>query len=250
MEVEIAKSEIEIEDNKMEDENLLTTEKNEENIPKEKMIEFLNGVGLSNPLDYIFLSYATTKSVKAIEAMNPANLLFLFHLLTNDMIEKNMLFPRAAFIEKLIKEDKKINVVWTFSPSENFETREKKSFENFHLYFMNILKPSYQYSPEELYKIFREKKEEMYFLNHGSRNDSETRLFHVLFVCPKMIIAFHIPFLHFDDIPKKELFMSKWISNDSPVIIQDVFEYDIFEFPSQEYFSHEETKEQNLEVIE
>lgn len=250
MEEELKMSDVVVEENKMEESTETETKQTEKMVSEEKVGHFLKNIGLDHPLDFVFLSYATSKSVKAIDAMDPKNLLFLFHLLTSEMIEKNQMFPRAAFAEKLVKDDKKVNIIWTFSPSENFETREKKSFENFHLYFMNILKPSYQYSPEELYKIFRDKKEEMYFLNHGSRDDSENKLFHVLFVCPQMIIAFHIPFLDIEEIPSKDLFVSKWVSNTSPVLLQEVFEYDVFEFPSREYFAHEETKEQSIEVVE
>ena len=231
------------EENKMEEITETEKQETEKMVSEEKVGHFLKSVGLDHPLDFVFLSYATTKSVKAIDAMDPKNLLFLFHLLTSEMVEKNQLFPRAAFAEKVIKDDKKVNIIWTFSPSETYESRLPKSFENFHLYFMNILKPSYQYSAEELYKIFRDKKEEMYFLNHGSRDDSENKLFHVLFVCPKMIIAFHIPFLDIEEIPSKELFMSKWVSNTSPVLLQEVFEHDVFEFPGEEYFSPNEKTE-------
>ena len=222
-------------------ENFVLTQ---ENFPK-----FLSEVGLETPVDYIFNNYAMIQSRQRIEKGPNDNLIFLFHLVTDSMLKENRTFPRCAFIEKEKKDDNPLYIFWTFSPSVRWETRDIRSFEDFHYYFMTVMRPNYTYSAEELYKVLNDKRGESYFLNHGSRSNSEDGNFHILFVTPKSIVAFNVPRVDVNDIPKKEFFYSKWVSLDHPVFLQDCCEFDTFEFPPIEYLDILEKQKQNEKMV-
>lgn len=216
----------------------------QENFPK-----FLQEVGLETPIDYVFNNYAMIQSRKRIENGPHDQLIFLFHLVTDGMLKEEKTFPRCAFIEKAEKDDMPLNIFWTFSPSSRWETREIRSFEDFHYYFMTVMKPNFSYSAEQLYQILNEKRGESYFLNHGSRKNSEDGNFHILFVTPKCIVAFQVPQVDVEGIKKKELFHSKWISLDQPAFMQDCCEFETFEFPPIEYLDILEKQKENEKVV-
>lgn len=215
---------------------------------KFSMESFLNEMALQNPIDYLFHNFAIQKSREVIAKAND-HLQFLFHLMTTQELEQiERPFPRCCFLEKGVwkkfsdekgLEEIPLNVLWTFIPSEEWETRAQLPFTDFHLYFIDVMKPNYHYSAEELYRIFDSKRGERYFLNSGTRADSEDRKFHILFITDKGIIAFHVPELVIDDVVESEKFTSKWTSLSVPNILQYVKEFAYFELPSTYLVSSE-----------
>jgi hypothetical protein len=205
------------------------------------MESFLKEMGLETPIDYLFHNFAIQKSRDAISKAKE-NFQFLFHLLTNSELDNEPRpFPRCCFLEsgewKMFDNDKgltstPLNVLWTFVPSEEWETREQLPFTDFHLYFIDVIKPNHHYSAEELYKIFDSKRGERYFLNSGTRADSDDRKYHILFITDKGIIVFHVPEIDITTIKEEEKFMSLWTSLKTPNILQYVKEFAYFELPS------------------
>jgi hypothetical protein len=217
-------------------------------IDEETFPKFLEQVGLQTPVDYVFLNYAMIQSCRKIATATTGQLLFLFHLVTNEMLESEKVFPRCAFIERMERDEEKVNVIWTFSPSSEWTTRGLRNFDDFHAYFMNVMKSNYHYSPEELYKVLNEKRGESYFLNHGTRKDSSDGQYHILFVSPNCIVTFHVPQIHIEDVAEKQYFKSKWVSLEEKCLLQDCFEFDVFEFPPVEYLDILEKQKQNSKV--
>jgi hypothetical protein len=209
-------------------------------LTKENFDEFLTYVGLQSPIDFVFLNYAMSMSRQKIDTVKD-NLLFLFHIVTSEIMQSERPFPRCAFVEKVPKdEESKINVLWTFSPSKDFESREIQPFSLFHSYFMNVLKPNLNYTAHQLYEILKQRKGESYFLNHGPRSNSVDEMFHILFVTPRAIIAFQVPPANLSTIDKKDIFMSKWVSMTEETVIKDCCEYEIFACPRMD---EDETEE-------
>lgn len=211
-----------------------TEEMNEVKVMEQKINDFFIQLGLSHPIDFVFLSYSQGRSRERVKYSNE-NLIFLFHLITNQNLTEEKSFPRAAFLEKVVNLEETFNIIWTLSPSEIWASRTILPFENFHLYFMNILSPAFQYSVEDLYKVLKTRKGESYFLHHGARKDTETEILHILFVTPKVIIAFQVGKIIFDEIEDHQIFVSKWISENEKSILLDCQEKEIFEFPPDNF---------------
>lgn len=224
----------------------------DEKLSIDKVAKLLDSIGLQTPIDYIFLDFAVQKSRSSMREVvdQPA---FLFHTIrSKESLEDEKPFPHSVFIEKFSQkgfinsEDGSIKtseqyIMWNLVPSTEWEKREILSFGDFHLYFIDVLKPMFGYSAEELYKIFDQKKGDMFFLVQGHHSINDKCI--ILFITKRNIIVFHVP--KFEIVDKVEnKFLSKWISMDIPTEIQELHEYAIFELPSQNLvLTTEETNE-------
>lgn len=222
--------------------------------PANQFIQFLDEMGLSTPIDSVFQIFAIQKSRQLISKMKNDELLFLFHVLKNKDLKEDFPFPRCAFIEKILSSDSNLPpkyIIWTVEESSLWKTRKPLSFNDFHLYFQDVLRPNFGYSAEELYKVFDAKHDDTYFINNGPRSGSVDNQFHVLFVTEKIIVAIQMPEVKYEEISDTECFMSKWVSLDCPVKIQECHESAVFLFPRKNLvFSEEEKKEYvaNMEI--
>ena len=196
---------------------------------KPDLDKFFLDIGLASPLDYCFLNFAQSKSRMNIQSSD-APLQFLFHLSSKDDLESKKPFPKSIFLEKIVGEENK-NVLYTFIPSETWGNKSNKSFGEFHLYFMDHMKPSTPYSVEEIYKILDERrnKDEKYFVTSGGRDTSSDQKIHVIFVTSEAILAFCVDRYEADE--SDEFFSSKWISLSDKNTIRIVNEVDVFDFP-------------------
>jgi hypothetical protein len=125
--------------------------------------EFLNEIGLINPIDYVFQTFAIQKSRQNVSKMSSEDLLFLFHVIKNEDLKVEIPFPRCAFLEKVLPSDPALPVkyiIWAVEESDHWKTRKPLSFNEFHLYFVDVLNPNFGYSAEELYKVFDARHEE------------------------------------------------------------------------------------------
>ena len=225
---------------------------------EKKFNQLLNVIGLQTPLDYIFLDFAQQKSRLALQAISDSPH-FLFHTVSNQEIQNaERPFPHCIFIEKKIYKkfdevvqstiDETEGILWSLSPSEKWNSRDVLPFTDFHLYFMDVLKPLYNYSAEDLYKLLDEKKKELFFVTHGNRTSSESKRIVTLFCTEKHIVAFHIDDVDLSIIPKEEKFMSKWISSELPLSIHSVQEFALFERPSFQLVSSEEKNQEPTKI--
>jgi hypothetical protein len=229
-----------------------SSEKEVQEETKFPMDQFLDHMGLSTPIDYLFQSFAISKSRQMIKTVED-NLTFLFHLIKTEDLKKEIPFPHAAFIERVYSQspdelDKYI--IWSTAESENWEKRKPLPFTDFHLYFLDVLKPNFQYSAEEIYRIFDAKRGESYFLNNGPRNNSTDRKFHVLFITTKVIVCFQIPECRFNEIKPEEEFICKWVSMSSKTTVRVVGEFAVFELPNFDIVSTPEEKQEMKEFFE
>lgn len=228
-------------------------EASEEKKPNFPIDKFLDEMALSTPLDYLFQNFAIQKSRQNISKISD-QLSFLFHLVRAEDLKQEIPFPHCAFIEKLdgaCPDDPSRYIIWSTEESENWKSRKPLSFNEFHLYFLDVIKQMVQYSAEELYKVFDAKRGESYFINNGPRSQSLDGKFHLLFVTTKVIVAFQIPIVSYSEIEDKDLFSCKWVSLSEKVTVRPAFESAVFEFPvSPLVLSPEETKEynENMEV--
>lgn len=206
---------------------------------EKKFNNILNGIGLSTPVDYIFLDFAIQKSRMALKNLDD-KLHFLFHTCSKTEMEAgDRLFPNSMFLEKCSyrhfnvekqqTEDVEELIMWVLQPSEQWKTRNILPFTDFHLYFNEVIKPLYDYSAEDIYRILDDRKEEFFFISHGSRTSSESKRIITLFISKDHIIVFHFDFVDVEKIPKSEKFMSRWISLFHPICLQEIHEYAIFE---------------------
>lgn len=200
----------------------------------------LNHLGLQTPVDYIFLDFAIQKSRLALQNVDDT-LHFLFHTQsrqTNVVIKP---FPHSMFLEKQTyrkfnmtevgTEDMTELILWVLQPSDKWAEREILPFTDFHLYFNEVVKPLFGYSAEDIYRLFDEKKDETFFVAHGKRTSTESKRIITLFVTKDHIIAFHFDHVDVEAIPLSEKFMSKWISLQFPINLQEVHEFAVFERP-------------------
>jgi len=201
----------------------------------------LNMLGLESPIDYIFLDFALQKSRLNLKNISDS-LHFLFHTVSNqDLKNLERPFPHSIFAEKCetrIFDEKQQGtvesseiVLWSLVPSEQWKTRDILPFTDFHLYFMDIVKPLYGYSAEDLYRLLDEKKGDLFFVTHGTRSTTESKRIVTLFVTAKHIIAFHFDPVDVTTVPQTEKFKSKWISIDSAISIQSLSEFAVFARP-------------------
>lgn len=226
----------------------METEEKVENTDPFPVDKFLEEVGLMTPLDLLFQTFAIQKSRQNLASMGN-ELAFLFHMIRSKDLKEDNTFPHVAFAERLLPDDPSGPskfVIWSTEESENWKTRKMLSFNEFHLYFVDVLKPNLNYSAEELYKVLDAKRNESYFISNGPRKSSADEKFHVLFITPKFITTFQFPKIGYDDIPDDQLFICKWVSLTEKCTVRPAFEYAVFEFPQNNLvFSEEEVKEYN-----
>ena len=206
------------------------------------MEKFLNMVGLSTPIDYVFLEYAQSKSRKLINDNNNV-LNFLFSLVIKESQDGRQ-FPLGNWIEKVpvrhfeISEDpdvvkeKNVFILWTSAPSENWEKRDILPITDFHLYVLDILKNVTDMTAEELYTILDIKRGADYFLIFGSRSSSyEKGLMVILSVNKDQILVFHVPKFDFNDTDINTGVRSQWISTTENLLVKQIKEYAVFKMP-------------------
>lgn len=222
---------------------------------EKKFENVLSMVGLQTPIDYIFLDFALQKSRQNLTTVADS-LHFLFHTVSQqDLDTAERPFPYSIFIEKynMNQEDQfddKVQhpshlVMWSLTPSDLWKTRVILPFTDFHLYFQEVVKPLYGYSAEDLYRLFDQKRGELFFVTHGTRSSTESKRIITLFVTAKHIVVFHFDAIDVSLIKKEEQFMSKWISLNYPVSLQSVSEYAIFHLPERNLVMTKEEVEQS-----
>lgn len=208
---------------------------------EKKFEDVLCMVGLQTPIDYIFLDFAIQKSRQNLTAVSDS-LHFLFHTVSqHDLDHADRPFPFSIFIEKyqttnLSELDSKQGeelVMWSLIPSEQWKNRTVSPFTDFHLYFQDVLRPLYGYSAEDLYRLFDQKRGQLFFVTHGTRSSTESKRIVTLFVTAKNIIVFHFDPVDVSEIKKEDKFMSKWVSTSLPISLQSLSEYAIFELPQR-----------------
>lgn len=222
-------------------EDLVPTEKTE--VPEEaiaisKVNQFLKVIGLTMPLDYLFLDHAMNMHREAIAKNQTISLQFLFQLIIGKD-EKDMNFPFSSFLEKIsfryvkpdcepleYAEDDRY-IVTNFIPSAKWNENIPRPFSDFHLYYMDVLKPMLQQSVEELYALFDTKKGETFFLVFGDRKLHQFLV--VLFVHRDLLIVFHVP--PFESKVTDLGHVCKWISNEVPTFQRQLTEHACFKLP-------------------
>jgi hypothetical protein len=219
---------------------LSQSEQNIVSIMEKRFDTVLNHMGLQTPIDYIFLDFAIQKSRLSLSQISNS-LHFLFHTIKKQDLEQLRPFPHAIFIEKYSfrkffedtqsTRDTEELVMWSLSPSEKWNSRNILPFTDFHLYFMDVIKPLYNYSAEDIYKLLDERKEDVFFVTHGNRESTESKKIVTLFVTKDHIISFHFDTVDVVNIPQSEKFLSKWISTTMPISLQSLNEFAIFERP-------------------
>lgn len=201
--------------------------------------KFLHTVGLIQPIDYIFMDYAMTQTREKVKKSTEV-LHFLFHVIMGSETDVQP-FPYCSFLElashryvNSVSESSEQDfktlqryIIYNFCPSESWKTRPVAPFSDFHLYFLDVLKPMIQHSAEELYQIIDTKRGETFFLLFGDHTAND--FISVLFVLKDRIIVFHImrPTLTADEYA----YFCKWISTEIPTISRPQHEYAIFALP-------------------
>jgi len=207
---------------------------------KKTFSDFLEFIGLSNPIDYTFLDYSMHKSRENVISFKE-DLNFFFHLILKEVEDSDHPFPMATWCEKIseeyfdtntetpdeVKTRKKI-VLWTTLPSDKWPTREVLNFNQFHLYFLDVIKPLQHFSAEELYRVIDQKRGEVYFLTIGSRkNVTGDKTLIILFITSKYIVSFHVP--EHKDFETGSY--SKWVSLTEKFELKYINEFQLFRLP-------------------
>lgn len=210
--------------------------------------QFLKTIGLVQPIDYIFMDYAMTQNRKLIEN-NKEPLYFLFHVIMGSEADERP-FPYCSFLE-LVNQRKHVKVseaidsdfetiqryiIFNFCPSDTWKTRPIAPFTDFHLYFLDVLKPMVKHSAEELYQILDIKRGETFFLIFGNHEVNE--FISVMFVMKSQIVVFHVERPSLDETEYS--YLCKWISTKIPTISRSQHEYAIFELPDRNLVLTEE----------
>ena len=203
--------------------------------------QFLRTIGLIQPIDYIFLDYAMSQNRKLI-SLSKEPLIFMFHVIMGSENDERP-FPYCSFLELVNhryipnigeaaeKDYETISrfVIHNFCPSDSWTTRAISPFSDFHLYFLDVLKPMVNQSAEELYQIIDIKRGETFFLTFGDHISFP--FISVLFVTAKQIVVFHVKK---PDLKKEDYaYICKWVSTDIPAISESQHEYGIFELPER-----------------
>lgn len=205
---------------------------------EQQIQQFLRVVGLVQPIDYIFLDYAMTRNRKEI-SNSKQPLHFLFHVVMGAEGEERA-FPYCSFLELCNYKISNMQryVIYNLSPSDSWKTRPVAPFTDFHLYFLDVLKPCINQSAEELYQIIDIKRGETFFLIFGDRE--KTEFLSVLFVTAKHIVVFHI----YRPVPLDPCFdhpyICKWVDTEIPCVGSPQHEYAIFELPDSNLVLTEE----------
>jgi hypothetical protein len=210
----------------------------EESISVVKVNNFLKAVGLETPLDYLFLDHAMNMHQTAILKNKDISLQFLFQLMIGKD-ESDVNFPYSSFLEKIIfryvdpdattltyKETPRY-IVTHLVPSDKWEHRKPQSFSDFHLYYLDVIKPITKQSAEELYALLDSKKDETFFLVFGDRKTDPFLV--VLFVYKKLITTFHI--VPFESSLTDKGHICKWIHAEIPTFQRQSSEYGTFQLP-------------------
>lgn len=219
----------------MNEENSGSEEKSDNVISMNQISSFLKVVGLVQPIDYIFLDYAMNQNRNAI-SKTETPLHFLFEVVLGSKQGESE-FPYSTFLEKVrhkffdnetdsFKEEFRY-VLYNFCPSDTWQSRVPLSFSDFHIYYLDVLKPVVNQSAEELYSLFDMKRGETYFLMFGDRSVHDKLI--VLFVRETKIIVFHIPPMLLD--LSEICHICKWVSLEIPVISSQIHEHFVFELP-------------------
>lgn len=216
----------------------------------------LSYMGLQTPIDYIFLDFALQKSRMNLSTVTDS-LHFLFHTIKKQDLEHIRPFPYSIFIEKCTYRkfdeiiqttcDREELIMWSLCPTSKWDSRDVLPFTDFHLYFMDVIKPLYSYSVEDIYRLLDERKEDLFFVTHGTRTSHETKRIVTLFVTKDHIVAFHFDPVEVADIPQSEKFLSKWISLDLPISLHTINEFAIFERPKFQIVGKNE--EENMDEV-
>lgn len=242
-----------------------TNIENKEGEPKvEDFTNFLVGIGLQHKVDYVFLQYAQLKSREMIKQMKENTLNFMFDLAVTDYSDR--FFPLATWLEKIntknfiinddpdseqLTQDKNYHILWHTAPSKIFQTREILTPNDFHLYFLDVVKPkNYEenFSAEELYRVIDQKRGQTYFLVINNRRSShQDGMFIVLFINDKHIIPFHIPKKTLHGTYDENGAFSSWVALDERFEHQVVNEFAIFSLPDGNFVL---SKEEALKLEE
>jgi hypothetical protein len=210
----------------------------EETISVTKVNNFLRAVGLETPLDYLFLDHAMNMHQTAIMKNKDISLQFLFQLMIGKE-DKDLNFPYSSFLEKinfryadpdadvLTMRETPRYIVSHLIPSERWHERKPQSFSDFHLYYLDVIKPMTKQSAEEIYALLDSKKDETFFLVFGDRKIDPFLI--VLFVFKKLITTFHITPFECQLTDKGGV--CKWIHSEIPTFQRQVTEYGMFELP-------------------
>lgn len=209
-----------------------------ETIEVKKVNHFLQILGLVTPLDYLFLDHAMNMHREAIQKNNKVSLQFLFQLILGRN-ESDLNFPFSSFLEKVTfryadPESEKLTfketerfIITNFVPSEHWKDLEPRPFSDFHLYYLDILKPITKQSAEDLYALFDSKRDETFFLVFGDRKDNEFLV--VLFVHKKLLTVFHVP--PFENKLTDVGHICKWVHTEIPTFQRQLSEYGSFKLP-------------------
>lgn len=201
--------------------------------------QFLKTIGLVQPIDYIFMDYAMSQNRKLI-AKSTEPLYFLFHVIMGSEGDERA-FPYCSFLELVshryhdtVTENAESDfktlqrfLIYNFCPSDLWKTRPVAPFTDFHLYFLDVLKPMVNQSAEELYQIIDIKRGETFFLMFGNHEVND--FISVLFVMKNQIIVFHVMRPTLD--PSEYAYPCKWISTEIATISRPQHEYAIFALP-------------------
>lgn len=218
-----------------------------EMIEVEKVNHFLKILGLVTPIDYLFLDHAMNMHREAITKNSNVPFQFLFQLVVGKQ-ETDLNFPFSSFLEKVIfrytdpssnslefKETERF-IVTNLVPSDHWKDLEPRAFSDFHLYYLDVLKPMTKQSAEELYALFDTKRDETFFLVLGDR---KVDLFLVvLFVHKGIITTFHIP-PHENKLTDVG-HICKWIDCQIPTFQRQISEYGSFKLPDRNLVLTEE----------
>lgn len=203
--------------------------------------QFLKTLGLVQPIDYIFLDYAMSQNRKALASAKEP-LIFMFHVIMGSEKDARP-FPYCSFLElvnhryiptigEVAEQDYQTltrYVIHNFCPSESWNERPVSPFSDFHLYFLDVLKPMVNQSAEELYQIIDIKRGETFFLTFGDHVSFP--FISVLFVTAKQIVVFHVKKPEISEADYS--YICKWVSTEIRTVSKNQNEYGIFELPEQ-----------------
>jgi hypothetical protein len=200
--------------------------------------EFLRSVGLIHAVDFVFLDYAQMMNRKNIAktSENDLPLQFMFEVVLGAK-EGDREFPYSTFLElahrRVISAETGNEecfdryIMYSLKPSPEWPDKQDLPFTDFHLYYIDIIKPMTNQSAEEFYALLDTKKGETYFLTLGKRGVSEFLV--ILFIRADRIVTFHIP--EKEILPSTYSYFCKWISLEVPALMMFITEHASFHLP-------------------
>lgn len=207
----------------------------------------LQKIGLNSAIDYTFFRFSQIKSQELFKNSESNKLNFLFNLCVGEYPDRK--FPLVTWHEKIpnkqffinndpdgeVSKDLNYHVLWITYPSKEFETREILQPTDFHLYFLDVIKPKSideRFSAEELYKEIDKKRGETYFITLNERTSSHNDgTIVMLFVTDKHIIVFNLPKPVFEGAYEDNGEISIWISQEERFKREIIYEKAIFALP-------------------